>query len=300
MLDWNDLRYFLAVARNGSMLAAARALNVNQSTVQRRLAVLEEGVGGKLIERHPTGYRLTDLGQKMLSHAEGVENAVAAFERAVKSSETELAGTVRVTCAESEMYRLLGAPLERFRDKYAGLRVELVITDKFVDLAKGEADIALRGGIVRDNVLIGRKIADVPWNVYASRAYVERCGKPACPEDIARHATIAYVGRLGEIAPARWFRSWAPESSVVAQSDSVLGALPAVKSGIGLALLPQHLASVEGDLVQVLALPPELAEPITLLVHPDLRNTPRVRALFDFLVGEIGYLRQLLSGQPQA
>ena len=297
MLDWNDLRYFLAVAREGSTLAAARALNVNQSTVQRRLAALEEAVGGKLVERHPAGYRLSDLGQTMLGHAEGVESAVAAFERAVKSSETELAGTVRVTCAESEVNRLLSAPLDRFRAKYPDLRVEFVITNKFVDLAKGEADIALRGGVVRDNALIGRKIADVPWNVYASRAYVERCGKPARPEDIAHHATIAYVGQLAEIAPARWFRSRAPESTVVAQSSSLLGTLPAVKSGIGLALLPQHLAAGEDDLVQVLSLPPELAEPITLLVHPDLRNTPRVRALFDFLVGEIGNLRALLSGR---
>lgn len=300
MLDWNDLRYFLAIAREGSMLGAAKVLNVNQSTVQRRLAALEEAVGGKLIERHPTGYRLTDLGQKVLPHAEGVETAVAAFGRALKSSETELAGTVRVTCPEFELYRLLSEPLERFRVKYPDLRVEFVITDKFIDLAKGEADIALRGGVVRDTALIGRKIADVPWNVYASRAYVERCGKSVRPEDIARHPIIAYAGQLGETEPVRWFRSWAQNASAVAHSNSVLGALTAVKSGIGLALLPQHVAVVEGDLVEVFALPPELAKPITLLVHPDLRSTPRVRALFDFLVGEIGSLRQLLTGQPPA
>jgi DNA-binding transcriptional LysR family regulator len=300
MLDWNDLRYLLAIARHGSMLAAAKALNVNQSTVQRRLAVLEEALAGQLIERHPTGYRLTDLGQKVLPHAEGVETAVAAFERALRSSETELGGTVRVTCPEFELYRLLSEPLDRFRVKYPDLRVEFVITDKFVDLAKGEADIALRGGVVRDTALIGRKIADVPWNVYASRAYVERCGKSVRPDDIARHPIVAYAGQLGETEPVRWFRSWAQSASVVAHSNSVLGALTAVKSGIGLALLPQHVAVVEGDLVEVFALPPELAKPITLLVHPDLRNTPRVRVLFDFLVGEIGYLRQLLTGQPPA
>jgi DNA-binding transcriptional LysR family regulator len=298
MLDWNDLRYFLAIARHGSMLAAAKALNVNQSTVQRRLATLEEAVGGKLIERHRTGYRLTDLGQKMLSHAEGVESAVAAFERAVKSSETELAGTVRVTCAETEMYRLLSAPLERFRVRYPGLRVEFVITDKLVDLAKGEADIAVRGGAVRDTALIGRKIGDVPWIVYASRAYVERCGKPARPEDIAHYAIIANAGQLAESSAVRWFLSWATDSAIVAHSTGLPGTLTAVKSGIGLALLPQHIGARESDLVPVLDLPAELVQPITLLVHPDLRNTPRVRALFDFLVDDIPNLRLLLRGQP--
>ena len=129
------------------------------------------------------------------------------------------------------MYRLLSAPIERFRGKYPGLRVEFVITDKFVDLAKGEADIALRGGVVRDTALIGRKIGDVPWIVYASRAYVERCGKPARPEDIAHHPVIAYVGKLAESSAVRWFQSRAEDSAIVARSSSVLGALPAVKSG---------------------------------------------------------------------
>jgi DNA-binding transcriptional LysR family regulator len=297
MFDWNDLRYFLAVAREGSMLAAAKALKVNQSTVQRRLAVLEDAVGGKLIERHPAGYRPTELGQTVLVHAEGVEAAVATFERALKSSETELAGTIRVTCSETDMHRLLTPPLDRFRVRYPGLRVEFVITDKFVDLAKGEADIALRGALVRDSALIGRKIADVPWSVFASRAYVERSGRPAGPEDLARHTIIAYGGQLAESPPVRWFRSRTSDSNIVAHSSSVVGTLPAVKSGVGLAVLPEYIAAPENDLVRVLELPAELVQPITLLVHPDLRNTPRVRALFDFLVGEIGSLRLLLSGQ---
>jgi DNA-binding transcriptional LysR family regulator len=296
MLDWNDLRYFLAVAREGSMLAAARALNVNQSTVQRRLAALEEAVGGKLVERHPAGYRLTDLGQRLLVQAEGVETAVAAFERVAKSGDTQLSGTVRLTCAEADMYRLLTPSLERFRLRYPDLRVEFVITERYLDLAKGEADIALRGGVQRDSALIGRKVGDVPWSIYASRAYVERCGRPVCPEDVAQHAVIAFEGQLADIAPARWFRSWVADSTIVAHSSSVLATLPAVKSGIGLALLPQHIGAPENDLLPVLDLPADLAQPITLLVHPDLRNTPRVAALFDFLVGEISNLRPLLTG----
>jgi DNA-binding transcriptional LysR family regulator len=295
MFDWSDLRYFLAVAREGSTQAAAAALKVNQSTVQRRLASLEEAIGRKLVERHPSGYRLTQLGREMLAPAEAVEASIAAFERAVKSSDSELTGTVRVTCPETDMYRLLTPSIERFRAEYPGLRVEFVMTEKRLDLAKGEADIALRGGPPLDDSLIGRKIGDVHWYVYASRAYVARYGRPARPEDIGQHAAIAFEGQIAEGLPARWFRSHAAEANIAARSRTMLSTLSAVKSGIGLALLPHHIGEPEEELVRVLELPPELKQPMTLLVHPDLRHVPRVRAFFDFMVGEIDRLRPLLS-----
>ena len=295
MFDWNDLRYFLAVAREGSTHAAAAALKVNQSTVQRRLASLEEAVGRRLVERHPSGYRLTQLGQDMLAHAEAVEASIAAFARALKSSDTEVTGTVRVTCPETDMYRLLTPSIERFRAQYPGLRVEFLMTEKRLDLSRGEADVALRGGPPLDNSLIGRKIGDVRWYVYASRAYVARYGKPARPEDIVQHAVIAFDGQIAEGLPARWFRSYTAEANIVARSKSMLSTLSAVKTGIGLALLPHHIGEPEEELVRVLELPADLKQPMTLLVHPDLRNVPRVRAFFDFMVGEIDRLRPLFG-----
>jgi DNA-binding transcriptional LysR family regulator len=295
MFDWNDLRYFLAIAREGSTHAAAAALGVNQSTVQRRLAALEEGIGRKLMERHPAGYRLTDFGQQLLPSAEAVEASIAALDRAVKATDTELTGTVRVTCPETDMYRLLGPSIERFHAQYPGLRVEFVMTEKRLDLSRGEADVALRGGPPLDNSLIGRKIGDVHWYVYASRSYVTRYGKPARPEEIAQHAVIAFEGQIAENLPARWFRSYVAEANIAARSRSMLSTLSAVKTGIGLALLPQHIGEPEAELVRVLALPADLKQPMTLLVHPDLRNVPRVRVFFDFMVGEIDRLRPLLS-----
>jgi DNA-binding transcriptional LysR family regulator len=298
MFDWNDLRHFLAIARVGSTQAAAKALQVNQSTVQRRLAALEEAIGDKLVERHPAGYRLTELGRKALPHAEAMEASVAAVERLVKTAETELTGTVRITCPEADMYRLLTSSLERLRAQYPHLRVEFVMTEQRLDLAKGEADIALRGGPPGDDNLIGRKIGDVSWHVYASRDYLDRHGRPARPEEIAEHSVIVCVGQLLQAAQVRWFRSYVTEANVVARSHSVLSMLPAAKSGIGLALLPYPVGTPEEELVRVLDLPPELNQPITLLVHPDLRNVPRVRAVFDFLVGEIDRLRPLLTDSP--
>ena len=176
---WDDLRHFLAFARAGSMQAAAKALGVNQSTVQRRIAELEERVGRRLVERHLGSYRLTELGEQLRPAAEGVEAAVAAFERHLAASDKGLTGTVRVTCGSSMAACLRRTPLiDAFHARYPGLRVELVISERFLDLSKGEADIAIRLGEPRDEALVGRKIADASWAVYASRAYVERYGRP--------------------------------------------------------------------------------------------------------------------------
>ena len=144
MFDWNDLRFFLAVARHGSTLSAAKILGVSQPTAQRRLAALEESIGRKLVERHPTGYRLTELGMTLLPHAEDVERSIMGFKRQLMSGGQELSGTLRVTCPEGMASRLLAPLIELFRAKYPELRVDLIMTDHRLDLAKGEAEVAVR------------------------------------------------------------------------------------------------------------------------------------------------------------
>src|ERR1700687_5544206 len=121
MFDWNDLRYFLAVARNGSTLAAAKALGLSQSTVHRRLAALEGRLGRRLVHRHPTGYRLTELGEELRPYAESVEASVGGFERHFVSSDPSHIGTVRVTCPASAAHRLMRSQLlDKFHERYPG------------------------------------------------------------------------------------------------------------------------------------------------------------------------------------
>jgi DNA-binding transcriptional LysR family regulator len=299
MLDWNDLRYFLAVAREGSTIAAANSLKVNQSTVQRRFAALEESLGRKLIERTPTGYRLTELGQRLQPHAEGVEAAVAAFERQIASADTELTGTIRITSAEGLAYLVLTPLLEAFRTRYPGLKVDAILTERKLDLSKGEADVALRTGDLEDSALIGRKLADLAWAVYASRDYAERYGPPQTAADIEKHPVIRFDGELSNIHAARWLRTIAPGAKAATSSNSVTGMLLALKSGAGLATLPVHIGDYDADLVRVLDPVPELMSPMSLLAHPDLLKTPRVRAFFDFMIAEIETLRPMLMGKPR-
>ena len=194
--DWNDLRYFLAVARTGSTIAAAKDLGVNQSTVQRRLAALEEAIGRELVERLPVGYRLTSFGEELRPHAEQVETAIACFDRKIASTDTAPSGTVRLTCSEGMAYRFIPRMLDVFHTRYPSLRVDLLIADEYLDLAKGEADIALRAGESKDSSLISRKLADTPWAIYASRSYVGRHGRAEAAADLNRHAVIAFDGYL--------------------------------------------------------------------------------------------------------
>lgn len=297
MFEWSDLRYFLAVARHGSTLAAARALRVNQSTVQRRLAELERKLGRALVKRHATGYRLTEFGEEMLPHAERVEHAVLTFEQQKAAIEREVVGVIRITCPEPIMYRITqSAILDRFHARHPGLRVEFVMSDKYLDIAKGDADVALRSGDTDDDALVGRKIADSFWAVYASPKYADLHGKPEGIGELNNHKLIGFDDAMAGHRAAKWLREVAPQAEIAARVNSVLGLVSAAKSGAGLAALPTALGDAEADLIQVIGPVPELARSWRLLTHPDLRRTPRVSAFFDFINDEIDALRPILTG----
>ena len=296
MFDWNDLRYLLAIAREGSTLSAAKALGVSQPTVQRRLTALEERIGRKLVEHHPTGYRLTELGKALFPHAVNIERSVEAFQRQLMSEGKELTGTLRVTCPEGMASRLLAPVIETFREKYPELRVDLIMTDRRLDLAKGEAEVALRMHEPGDDSLIARRIANSPWAVFASQSYIKRHGRPQRWEDLDQHAIIEFAGELADNHAARWLRTVAPRATIAIRGNSMLGVLAAVKSGAGLAPLPMLLGRSEDGLEPVLEAIPEIDSKLYLVMHADLKQTPRVRAFCDFVVAEFARLRPLIAG----
>ncbi len=297
MFDWNDLKYFVGVARHGSTLAAGRALKVDQSTVQRRLGELERRIGRQLVARHPTGYRLTAFGQQMLAHAERVEQAVYDFAQQLEASQRAVVGVIRLTCPEPIVNRITQSSLlERFRARHPGLQVEFVMSDKYLDLMKGEADVALRSGDTDDGELVGRRVADSLWAVYASRTYIQRHGQPERVEDLELHALVGFDETMAKHRAAVWLHKVAPNGRIVARNNSVLGLLYSVKAGMGVAPLPTALGDAEPDLVRLLGPIPELKRIWRLLTRPDLRHTPRVAAFFDFIVEEIETLRPILTG----
>lgn len=297
MFDWNDIKYLLAVSRHGGTIAAGKALKVNQSTVQRRLGELERRIGQPLVKRHPTGYRLTAFGEQLLPRALQVEQAVLAMAQQVETFQREVTGVVRVTCPEPLFYRLSNSGLlKRFHDLYAGLEVEFVMSDKYLDLTKGEVDVALRSGDTEDNALVGRKIGDSLWAVYASSSYIARKGRPDRVEDLGQHDLIGFDETMANHRAAQWLRQVAPDAHFVARNNSVLGLVYSAKSGVGLTPLPTALGDAEPDLVRVLGPIPELSRIWRVLTTPELRRTPRVSAFFDFLIEEIDTLRPIITG----
>jgi DNA-binding transcriptional LysR family regulator len=295
--NWDDLKHLLAVARHGSTLAAGRALGVDQSTVQRRLAELERRIGQSLVQRQPAGYRLTGFGQELLPFAEAVESSVLAFERQLRTLGTETAGVIRLTCPEPIVNRIVQAGLlDRFHARHPALSVQFVMSDKYINLSQGDADVALRSGDTDDDELVGRKIGDSLWAVYASRGYIERHGQPASIDEFAQHSLVGFDDTMAKHRIAQWLRQVAPDAPLAARSSSVLGLTYSVKAGIGIAPLPLPLGDAESDLVRVLGPVPELSRIWRLLTTRELRRTPRVSAFFDFIVEEIEILRPILTG----
>lgn len=295
--NWDDLKHLLAVARHGSTLAASRALAVDQSTVQRRLAELERRLGQTLVQRHATGYRLTEFGLQVLPLAQHVEAAMQAFEEGVAALKADLSGVIRMTCPEPIVLRISRSGLfDRFHARYPGLRVQFVTSDRYLDLNKGDADVALRSGDTDDAGLMGRKVGDSFWAVYASRDYIARCGRPLGVQDLAGHALLGFDETMAGHRAAKWLATVAPQTPLAGRSNSVLGLIDLVKSGMGVAPLPMPLGDVEPDLVRVIDAVPELTRIWRLLTTPALRKTPRVSAFFDFIVEEMETLQPTLTG----
>ena len=297
MFDWDDLKPFLAVARHGSTSAAARSLGIDQSTVQRRLGQLERRIGQPLVQRHPTGYRLTEYGQALLPLAQGVEEQVAALELKIRQSSRQVNGVIRLTCPEPLVPRITRSPLlERLQSRHPALRVEFITTDQYVDLTKGEADVALRSGDTVDPHLVGRKVGESLWAVYAGRDYAARRGTAASVAAATGHDWVALDASMPQHRASQWLRRHVPDARIAVTSSSVLGMVHSAKANMGLAALPTALGDSEPDLVRQFGPVAELTRIWRLLTTRELRRTPRVASFFDFMVQETATLRPILTG----
>jgi DNA-binding transcriptional LysR family regulator len=272
-------------------------LGVNQSTVHRRIAELEKRVGLGLVKRHPTGYRLSELGETLINSVVGVEKAVVALERQVLALRNDLCGVIRLTCPEPTVSRIVASGLlSRFHERYPDLAVELVSSDRYLDISKGEADVAFRSGEPVDESLVGRKICDSIWAIYASKGYIQQHGTPANIEDLAHHAMIGFEGIMQNHRVAKWLPVAVPNARVVNRNNSILGTLSAAKAGIGVAPLPTTLGDAEEALVQILPPVSGLTRSWYVLTHPDLRRTPRIAAFVDHVMDDVPALRSALIG----
>lgn len=286
VFEWGDLRYLLAVARTGTLSAAARELGVAQTTVGRRLEVLEETLGARLFDRSKSGLRLSDVGTEILELARTMERAAAEVERRTRGQDQQLEGTVRITTTEAFARSNVVPRLAELQREHPGLRFEVLAGNRTLDLDGREADLAVRLVRPDDPSLVARRIGHIELGLYASETYRERhglAGELDLTDGLVGHQVAGYVGEMAGAPEARWLAEHATRATVVLRSNSIPALVAAVDSGMALAILPSTLAEEHG-LCCVAALPELPQRPVWLVFHADLRDNARVRCVVDCFV----------------
>jgi DNA-binding transcriptional LysR family regulator len=293
-LDWNDLRYFLAVHRERTLAGAARLLRVQHSTVGRRLEILEGALGASLFTRTPDGFVLTPVGAEILKFAEEAERALILVERHARASDERIDGVVRLTASEV-FSPFLVRRLAVLRARYPNLVVEILSGNRSFDLGRGEADLALRIAPTTQMELTCKHVGDVGWSMYASEAYIARRGLPASATDLAGHEIIGFDESLAQVPGALWLSDHAAGAQLIFRGNSIIAVLNAALVGMGIAIVPCFLAEVEPTLRRLV---PEVlgSREIWLVFHPDVGRIARVRCVIDFVTEAIREAAMLLRG----
>ncbi len=297
-MEWDDLRFVLAVRRAGSALRAAQALRVNQTTVARRIAQLEAVLGVELFDRRQAGYVPTAKGEQVACAAEQIEAVVAQLATGIAASQRALTGTVCLTTSETLANRVVAPCLGAFQKLHPGIHIQLITDDRQLDIARGEADIALRGGGASPHGagIVIRRLPDAAWAVYCSRDYARDHGMPAGREAIRDHAIIGMEGRMAHVAGPRWLDAAAPGAQIRFRSNSLTNLVSNLRAGLGIATLPCLVGDSEPDLVRCFPPPPEITSDTWLIVREELRTTPHIRAFVDFLAAHVFSMRDALAG----
>jgi DNA-binding transcriptional LysR family regulator len=283
LLDWNDIKVFLGAARGGSLAAAAKRLRVDQSTVSRRLASLESALGLALFERLPSGLRLSDVGQRLLQHAEQVESAVISFQHEDHPGNGCIGGRVRLATMEGIASLYLAERLWGLRERYPALTVDLVTSAQTVYVNRREADLFLSFFKPPGRGLISEQIGAFRLGLYAAPGYLARQGCPVDLQSLRQHHFVSYVDDLVQVDCVRWLDDLLEEPQTVFRSNSMIAQKSAALGGLGLVLLPSFAVTARDDLVPVLHGTVFTTRELWLNVHADLQFAPRVRAVMAYL-----------------
>jgi len=281
-MNWDDLRFILAVADAGSLAGAARELRVTLSTAMRRLDQIEAGLGTRLFERQRHGYIATDAGELLIREAREIAPRVNQVERQLQGRDLRLKGSVRLTTASATVQYLLADALAGFSRAHSGISIEVLESGALLDLSKREADVALRFSRDPSEHLVGRKLGLVQYRVYVKR------GTPRLPRTITSLEALMTMAPWVEFGGpenrcSRWMQSHLAPEQMRFRVDAFGSMMALLRSGCGLGLLPTYVADAEPELVAVSEDIEPLANPAWLLTHPDLRRTARIQAFMRFV-----------------
>jgi DNA-binding transcriptional LysR family regulator len=295
MLDWDDLRFFLAIARHRTLAAAARHLHVTQSTVGRRLASLQAGMGVRLLQRTAEGYMLTLAGESIRSRVERVEAEALSVEHAVAGHDVRLEGVVRVSSSQLIMSHLLAPGFAALHARHPGILIEAHPSLAGEPLATHDADISVRLRRFEHHDVVARNIGTIAFGLYGCIAYLARRGEPDVESGCPGHQLISLLSDDEISTQSAWLAEHAGHAQVVLKADSYETQYWAATCGGGLALLPRFRADAEPALRQVRTLTPIPGAEIWLGVHRENRATPRVRTVLDCISDAIRSRAAILS-----
>jgi DNA-binding transcriptional LysR family regulator len=289
--DWDDLHYLLETMRRGGMSAAARSLGVDHATVGRRLRRLEQRLRQPVLDRQRRGLALTPFGEAVLAEAERMHDAAATVAR-LADARPRLAGLVRLTSTGMFATAYLTPALAALRKAQPLIDIELIVDERSLSLARREADIALRLARPKSSDLIARRVATLGYGVYAAPAYLRRLRKIA-------PAFIGFEESQPDLPEVGWLRQIAGAHPIAFRSNYRMAQIEAVRAGLGIGVLPHYaargLAAVPTSLI---AAPGKMTRELWLLVHRDLKDAPRFRAVIDFLADWMARDRDVLQGRP--
>lgn len=296
-MDWDHARMFLAAARAGQFLAAARQLRVDHATVGRRISALEATLGAKLFERRTNGCVLTPAGERFLAAAERMEAEMLRVHAELSETDVEVAGTVRVGAPDGFGTLFLSGRLGRLMARHPRLAIQLVPLPRTFSLSKREADIAIVIDRPEEGRLHVRKLTDYTLSFYAAKHYLAEYGQPAGFDDLPAHPLVTYVQDLQFAASLNYFPQGFEPRFRRFECAGVLGQFEAVRSGAGIGILHDYHADGDERLVRVL---PETSIQRTywLLTHDDTRMLARVRAVADFITEEVTASRAMFLPRP--
>ena len=281
--DWSDFKVLLALARAGSVAGAARVLQIDSSTVSRRLAALEEAIGARLIIRGGREFAWTAEGRSVRAAAEAMEAAATTASLTVRAAKGEIEGSVRVSVSPGFVPLLMRHVLPVLRASHPMLDVELSGNIQRVDLARGDADVAVRMSLPTEAGLVARRAFDLSWFVYAARSYLEENGWPAAPDQLCRHTLVLYAESMHHVEPLRWMEAYRGNSRRVSRVDNLEATCQTIAAGAGIAVLPCFIAEAAPGVVRVF--PDRVAVNTGHVVyHEAARDTTRIRVVADALV----------------
>lgn len=296
-LAWDDFRLIKAIADHDGLTGAAHALNVNHSTVFRRLGQIEEQLGLPLFERRKTGYVATVAGTEMAALAARMEEDVTAFGRKLAGRDVAPSGELRVTTTDTLYLNVLLPIFAAFRAAHPLIRLDVVIGNQTLNLSKRDADIAIRASDTPGETLVGRRIATLTWAIYGRAEQGLSPAEQADPKTLFQRDWVALGDQLSHVKAARYVRDHVDPQRIALRSSAVLGLTEAVEQGLGIGPLPCFIADQRPGLIRLMPPDPDFSTGLWILTHPDIRNAPRVRAFMDFCGNELAKRRGLIEGE---